>query len=57
VARPKGRHLSDDVEVNRGVWQAFQAQVRGRRKVDLVVDTEVQSVDSAVSAIASVVSN
>ena len=48
--RPTGLHLSDEAEANRAVWQAFQQHVLPR-PVDLVIDTENQSVASSVETI------
>jgi GNAT superfamily N-acetyltransferase/shikimate kinase len=39
AARPRGRHLTDDVEPNRAVWRAFRDRVTPHRRADLVVDT------------------
>ena len=55
TGRPHGRHLSDEAELNRDVCAAFQEHVAPRRHVDLVVDTDAESVDSAVAAIASAI--
>lgn len=38
--RASGRHLTDDLDATRGIWNRFQAVVSGNRRVDLVVDTE-----------------
>ena len=53
--REQGRHLSDDLELNRRVWQAFHERVLPQARVDLVVDTAVQSVDSSLAAIIAAV--
>ena len=53
AGRARGRHLSDDVELNRGVWRAFHEHVLPQRHVDLVVDTENQSIATAVAVIAA----
>jgi shikimate kinase len=38
--RPRGRHLSDEEEANRAVWQAFYSLVAPHRTVDLTLDAE-----------------
>lgn len=48
--RQRGRHLSDDPADNRAVWRACREQA-DHREVDLVVDTDVVRVESAVAAI------
>lgn len=48
--RQQGRHLTDDVDANRAVWRAFREHVL-TRSVDLVIDTQVQSVDSSADTI------
>ena len=55
AARPQGRHLSDDVELNRGVWHAFDSGVAPFRRVDLVIDTEQTSAAAAVELILAAV--
>ena len=50
--RQQGRHLDDDLADNRAVWRACREQA-DRRDVDLVVDTDVATVESAVAAITS----
>jgi shikimate kinase len=55
AARPDGRHLSDDVETNRAVWRSFQEHVVPHRRVDLIVDTEAQSIDSVVAMIVTAI--
>ena len=51
ATRDRGQHLSDDVDVNRRVWRAFDHEVATRRPVDLAVDTDTQSVEAVVAAI------
>jgi shikimate kinase len=52
AVRQQGRHLNDELADNRAVWRACQEQA-DRRDVDLIVDTEVVAVQSAVAAIIS----
>lgn len=49
--RPRGDHLSDDVDANRAVWRAYRQHVLGRRSVDLVLDSEHEPVSSSVESI------
>jgi shikimate kinase len=53
AARIHGRHLSDDLDVNRAVGRAFRREVIPRQRVDLVIDTETDSIDAAVARITS----
>jgi shikimate kinase len=53
ASRAQGRHLSDDIESNRRVWQAYHEHVMPRRHVDLTVDTDETAVEAAVAAITS----
>jgi shikimate kinase len=53
AARIHGRHLSDDLDVNRAVGRAFRRVVIPRQRVDLVIDTETDSIDAAVARITS----
>lgn len=53
AARIHGQHLSDDLDVNREVGRAFRREVIPRRRVDLVIDTESDSIDAAVARITS----
>ena len=49
-ARERGRHLTDDPDLNRAVWRAFRERGADRR-VDLVIDTAVTSPQTAAAAI------
>ena len=51
AARQRDRHLTDDLEANRLVWQAFQDQVSRTSGVDLTIDTEARPVEEVVAAI------
>jgi shikimate kinase len=53
--RAQGRHLSDDIESNRGVWPAFHEHVLLRRQIDLTVNTDETAVEAAAAAITSAV--
>ena len=55
VAREQGHHLSDAVEANRVVWNAFRSQVIPTANADLILDTTRESLDSTISAIAGAV--
>jgi AAA domain len=50
-SRPQGKHLTDDVELNRAVWQAFEQNVMPYRRYDLVINTEKTSPAAAVELI------
>ena len=50
-SRPQGKHLTDDVELNREVWQAFDQNVMPYRRYDLVINTEKTSPAAAVELI------
>jgi shikimate kinase len=54
AAREPGRHLSDDPEDSRRVWAAFQERVVPEVAVDLVIVSDVVSVDAAADAILEV---
>lgn len=49
--RERGRHLTDELDDNRRVWAAFHERVVPATDVDLVIDTESESIDSAVRTI------
>ncbi|MGE0599627.1 MAG: AAA family ATPase [Dehalococcoidia bacterium] len=51
AARVQGRHLSDAIEGNRAVWQAFQVVVVPSRAVGLVIDTELLAQSLAAAEI------
>lgn len=57
AARPRGRHLTDDREMNRRVWQAFATGVRPDRRTDLTVDTENTEPGEAARLIADAIAS
>jgi shikimate kinase len=50
-SRALGRHLTDDPDASRRVWEAFQEVVVPSRVVDLVIDTESVGVSAAADRI------
>jgi shikimate kinase len=54
--RPRGRHLTDDVDAAMNVWHAFYERVAPERPATLVIDTELWSPPSAASEILAAVS-
>ena len=49
--REVGRHLTDDLDANRRVYRVFQDRVVPHTRVDLVIDTEAQSVEAIAASI------
>lgn len=51
AVRESGRHLTDELEDSRRVWVAFHERVVPNTDVDLVIDTDTESIDSVVRTI------
>ena len=49
--RTPGRHLSDEIGLNRRVWMAYQRDVVPHARVDFVFNTGTQPVEAIVAAI------
>jgi hypothetical protein len=53
--RVRGRHLSDELAVNRRVWRAFHDHVIPRVQADLVLDTNGRPADSVTTEIVAAI--
>ena len=54
--RAQGRHLTDDPDASRQVWEAFYDVVAPNRSVDLVIDTEALDMSEAADQITAALS-
>jgi shikimate kinase len=55
-SRAQGRHLTDDPDASRSVWEAFHDAVVPNRSVDLVIDTEALDPSAAADQITAALS-